>query len=79
LAAVEFPPSPKFQLYAKGPPSGSDDPALEKLTFSGAVPFFGDVLIALTGGWFTGGAVTLTVIVLEVVLLAPSDTVNLAL
>jgi len=51
LAAVEVCPSPKVQLYVSARPSGSLDPALEKLTVSGAGPDFGVASAAATGGW----------------------------
>lgn len=38
FAAVEVPPSPNVQAYVSAPPSGSDEPAEEKATVSGAAP-----------------------------------------
>ena len=41
FAAVDVPPSPNVHAYVSVWPSGSDEPALEKLTASGAGPAVG--------------------------------------
>ena len=41
FAAVDVPPSPNVQAYVSVWPSGSDEPALEKLTASGGGPAVG--------------------------------------
>jgi hypothetical protein len=49
LAAVDVPPSPNVHAYVSGCPSGSDEPALEKLTASGAGPPVGFADATATG------------------------------
>src|SRR5436190_7266981 len=55
LAAVDVPPSPKFQAKVSAPPSGSEDPAEEKLTLSGAAPEVRLALARASGAWFPPG------------------------
>ena len=50
FAAVEVPPSPKTHEYDKVDPSGSDEPALEKATVSGALPEVGVPVATAIGG-----------------------------
>src|SRR6266478_200560 len=52
FAAVDVAPSPNCQLYVNAAPSGSEDPALEKVTANGALPVSGAPLAATTGGRF---------------------------
>src|SRR5262245_6755486 len=49
LAAVEDVPSPKSHEYVSVWPSGSNDPWLEKVTFSGAGPVVGVAEARATG------------------------------
>src|SRR5215470_8206869 len=52
LAAVVLVPSPKSQEYMSAPPSGSTEPALEKVTVKGEYPALGVTLALATGGVF---------------------------
>ena len=79
FAEVEVAPSPKFQLYDSGDPSGSDEPALEKVTASGAAPPNVFAPAVAVGGRFTPTVFTVMVMLGETVELVPSDTFNDAL
>src|SRR5882672_1000814 len=52
LAAVVLVPSPKSQAYVSAPPSGSTEPALEKVTIKGEYPALGVTLALATGDVF---------------------------
>ena len=52
FAAVEVVPSPNVHEYASGCPSGSNEPALEKLTVNGTGPELGVAAATAIGGWF---------------------------
>ena len=52
FACVEVVLSPNVQEYVSGWPSGSDEPALEKLAVSGAGPDVGLADAAAVGAWF---------------------------
>jgi hypothetical protein len=52
FAAVDVVPSPKVQEKVNGCPSGSVEPALEKVTASGAGPDWGLAAAMAVGGWF---------------------------
>ena len=51
LAAVEVSPSPNVPRVGQGWPSGSDEPALEKQTFSGVGPEVGLADAFTIGAW----------------------------
>ena len=51
FAAVDVPPSPNVQAYVSVWPSGSDEPALEKLTARGAGPAVGFADATAIGAW----------------------------
>src|SRR4051794_14544346 len=52
LAAVVLVPSPKSHEYVSTPPSGSTEPALEKVTVRGECPARGVTVALATGGVF---------------------------
>src|SRR5262245_13004932 len=54
FAAVDVAPSPKVQRYVRGWPSGSAEPALEKLTVRGTGPAAGLAAAKALGGRFDG-------------------------
>ena len=76
FAAVEVAPSPKVQLNVKAVPSGSEQPALEKLTASGASPEIGVPLATATGGRLVPTTAAAIVKTLEVAVFVPSETDN---
>ena len=73
-------PSPKFHLYVTAPPSGSLEPADEKLTVAPTIAEYGPFAIA-TGGCFTGGAGVAGAVIDAVVCtvaVAPSSSVTVS-
>ena len=76
FAVVAVAPSPNCQLYVNAVPSGSDEPALEKLTVNGTVPDNGAPLATATGGRFVATTALVAVMVMAVagVVFVPSET-----
>jgi hypothetical protein len=71
-------PSPNVHEYVSGVPSGSLEPALENVIVTGALPLVTAALASATGARLTPATVAEMFMLVDEIVLVPSDTVRRA-